>query len=78
MTDKPMSKYKIEKNIPIPKVIRSKWGWVLGLEVGDSVLLPENEVTAVRASVHQLGRINDKRFSVRSIGNGKHRLWRIE
>ena len=72
-----MGEYKIEKNIPFPKVTRSKWSWLLELEVGDSVLIPEKRVASVRTSVGQIGKMNDMKFSVRTVENGKYRLWRV-
>jgi len=72
-----MDEYKIEKNIPIP-ILRSKWSWVLDLEVGDSALLPTIGIAGIRNSVTQLGKRNDKKFSVRQVENGKYRIWRIK
>ena len=73
---------QIEKNIPIPQPmswmrherIRVPWG---EMEVGDSVFVPEELSSGIKANATQTGKRLGVKFTVRNVPFGV-RVWRIE
>lgn len=71
-------KYKIEKNIPLPKQIGwGKWSLIADkMEAGDSVLLPTESKNEALSLCQTLRRRNYKPVS-RTV-NGGIRVWAME
>lgn len=80
-----MSKFKVEKNIPVSK---ATWGKIYKypfreMKIGDSFLLPKKEfatydqVMKVRTNCCAYGRRNKVKFTVRKTEQG-YRIWRIK
>ena len=68
-----MSKYKVDKNIPMPPPLYlSVYPW-RDMEVGDSFKFEDEEKQKISDSAYSYGRRNNKKFAIR--GN---RVWRIE
>jgi hypothetical protein len=71
--------FQIEKNVGIPERRKPRptvWPFTL-MEVGDSVLVPAEKITAARTIVGQTTRRHNMRFLTRSVDGGL-RVWRIE
>lgn len=76
-----MSDYKIEKNVPVPSTLYTKtpkWPF-REMEIGDSFVVPSNEVKNARSSAYQLHIRTGMKFIIRlNRTNGEYRCWRIE
>lgn len=79
---------KIEKNIPIPPIRkRSQYRGGQGeteftktlreMEVGDSFLIALEKST-ISAAFSRIRKETERSFTMRSVGNGKYRVWRIK
>lgn len=78
-----MSELKIEKNVPVPNGFRngrnkSEFTKLIdSMEIGDSILLPDESVTSTKAIIYQAKNRSGILFSVRKVDGGKYRAWRI-
>jgi hypothetical protein len=78
-----MSKYAIEKGIPIPCPRRTAWGMPLAeMEVGDSFLArceDEKNLSYLRSYPGAWGKTHGRRFTTRYMKDANAvRVWRIE
>lgn len=74
--------YKIESNIPIPT---ARWGSnkfpLREMGVGDSFVAPAEDRKKIQAAMGRYGRMNDKKFCIRSgkeDGKPSVRCWRTK
>ena len=73
-----MVKFKIEKNIPVPKNLSLKGLYPFpAMEVGDSFIVPVGCVPAVRGAATVYGKRHNVKFTCRKTSNGG-RVWRIK
>ena len=75
-----MSEYKIEHNVPLPKSYlkySSMSGTISQMEVGDS-FVAEDSTANTRNSIYVCARRFNRKMSIRTIGGGKIRAWRIK
>ena len=76
-----MSKYyAIESDVPLEEIV---WGAAQQapfeeMKVGDSFLIPPEQVGAVRNAASRYGSQMRKTFAVRKTTAGDHRCWRIK
>ena len=75
-----MSDYEIEKDVPIPpRITRMPKYPFRKMEVGDSFVLPKDDVKNARSSAYQLHLRTGRKFVIRlNRTNGEYRCWRIE
>ncbi len=71
-----MSKYKIEKGIPIRPKPYSKYPFEQ-MEVGDSFKIPREEALALRKIAHYLGKKYGFKLSIRKVAKDDFRVWRV-
>ena len=71
-----LQQMKIEKGIPMPTRLRSKYPFK-EMEVGDSFQVGEEMKETIRSASSIFGARNNMKFSVRKYGNG-YRIWRTE
>ena len=74
-------KYKIEKDIPIPKEKRAKYPFG-SLEVGQSVIIDKEHTRdkqmKYNAAANNYGKKWGKKFVTRKTEDGYIRVWRVE
>jgi hypothetical protein len=68
------SAFRVEKGIPVPKVIAHQVYPFPIMEVGDSFSIDSN--TKVRAAASLFGKRHGSKFATRRDGNG-YRVWRV-
>jgi len=69
-----IEKTKIEKNVPIPPIARSKKYPILEMEIGDSFYA---EGKSARSSAYCVGARTGRRYVSRPERDG-YRIWRVE
>jgi hypothetical protein len=70
--------YVIEKNIPIPPARGGNGAFPFAdMEIGDSVLVPEEDAKRARASAAAATKRGPGKYSVRTVENGV-RVFRVE
>lgn len=72
--------YVIEHDVPIDNIIwgASQQAPFEKMKVGDSFLVPPDQVGAIRNAASRAGRAERKQFAVRKTETGDHRCWRIK
>ena len=70
-----VSKFKIDKDVPLPD---DRPKYPLGeMEIGDSFLVEnEPDPRKLRGAVYQYGRRNGREYAVNKVGEEAYRVWR--
>lgn len=72
-----MTDFKIEQGIPVPLGdARSRYPFQ-SMNVGDSFALTPQQVRSARNSMHAYAKRSGTRFTLREVGDGVWRCWRI-
>ena len=69
------TKYKIQKNVPVPPSFSSDFAEVVSrLSVGDSFEFNETQ----RQNCYSAAKYRDINVTIRKVGDGKCRVWRLD
>lgn len=71
-------KYKIDKNVPIPKSRLRKIWPLADLKPGDSFLIPIGERSYLSQAIAQQKRRTNREFTTRKISDTEVRVWRVK
>lgn len=76
-----MNKFVIEKGLPMPEFSASgrpaKYPFS-EMQVGDSFVLPEDQLIRIRSAAANWGTRQGKKLSVRQLKDGSYRCWRLK
>lgn len=71
---------KLDKGVPIPKIYRGKWSFMLDMEVGDSCFFDEySEFEKGRDAMRYYAGKHGWKVSTRKLADGSGwRVWRVK
>jgi hypothetical protein len=74
-----MSDIKIDKDIPVPPTGTPSTQYPFaGTEVGNSFVVADmRDPSALRTAASRFGRLHQRKYTVRQVGDGAFRIWRI-